>query len=556
MNLKSLILVAIATNQLVDALPLDKRVIVTVTRITHTTTVIDNPVNAAATSTATANALGYNKDAQAQSATTQAATTQAASLSSGSSGRGWRDILSSLFGLNDSSSQAQTTSQAQATGNSQFATASDYQISQTSTQASTPTSTQAIFSSATDTGAQDIYQPSSSSQGTYTASSASFDQSDSTSTSFSSSKLLSDVSSGFSDTTNEIWQRFWLSSENAFNSNDDICGGASYDEPSLWNQAVIGRASVLLQDNSKIGSIINNINDYQNSQLKVFSASTAKDTDIYTDDNAQIAWVFIDAYQQTQNQQYLEAAKYILNFLQNQTINGGVIWQYQADYIASISTVEAALAAVRLHEITNDDSLIQYAQKNMDFMFQYLQDPSDKLFYDGLSQSDYSDVNKGKLSYTVGCALSTLAYLYKDTGNTYYKNQATELADAATNKNGAFYDGNGLWNNQLQYEHLLFMGFSDIINLDSDFESYTSEVLRQANYIYNYLQDPNDLNMYFGLIDSSTQSMFSRYSKAYTGGGDSFSGDNNYCPGSSTKIKKSFMDNASIAQILYATLKL
>lgn len=496
---------------IIHAHPIRKREIVT---IVATETVYPNDAGAAATTSLAATQLAAtDTTALADTATAVNLAATETTTSTGSS-----NFLSQLLAW------------FQIPGSSSSATSIPSSTTLTST-SSTPTSITAS-SISTTISPQALVQVSA----TYTT----------------ATSIPSDASS---NTVNKLWSRFWLSSNSAWNDDDDICGTGSFEEVVVWDQAVIGRAITNIGDSSGIATTIANLNKYENPSLHVFSASTAGNDDIYSDDNAQVAWVYIDAYKLTNNGDYLTKATNIVNFLMNETDSkGGVIWQYKGTYIASISTAEAALAAVRLYELSPNESLLTFAQNCMNYMFQYLQDPSDKLFYDGLDMNDYSDVNTGKLTYTVGTALSTLAYLYKYTGNAYWKSQAIELATAATNENGAFYNGDKIWNNKLQYVHLLYVGFADLFNIggwDSSYSDFKSEVLRQGQFVYDYLQDPDDVHLYYDAVTSATPLMYNAYSKAYSGGSAYSSNSVTYCTGT-TKTKKNLMDNASAAQIVYA----
>lgn len=369
---------------------------------------------------------------------------------------------------------------------------------------------------------------------------------------YASESPTKDFSAKYANTLEKVWKRFWVN--NKWNENDSTCGG-DFSETSVWCQAVIGRATVFGGDSEKIDGIIENIYKYKNKDLKVYSASTAGDEDIYNDDNGQLAWVFIDAYTATKKDEYLEAAKDIVYFLLGQWNDngGGVLWKYKGDYIASISTGEAALAAVRLHAITHDSKLIDFAEKCMDFMFEHFQDPEDKLFYDGLELSNYSNINKGKLSYSVGTTLSTLAYLEKHTSKSWMP-KAIEIGKAAMNKTGAFYTLIGIWNNQMKYVHLLYAGYVDLLTIadyQPEFQSFKNELLVQASYVAQFLEDPDDTNLYFSLVTLSTKDVFNRYMRVFDSG--KFEVDESlYCNKDTTKAtKKSLMVNASIAQILH-----
>ncbi|KAK6204466.1 glycosyl hydrolase family 76-domain-containing protein [Scheffersomyces amazonensis] len=264
----------------------------------------------------------------------------------------------------------------------------------------------------------------------------------------------------------------------------------------------------------------------------------------------------IDGYTATGNLEYLYSAQEIVDFLISQwnPSTGGVIWSYKQNYVASISTTESALAAMRLYSITQNSTLLNFAEDCMNFMFQYLQDPNDKLFYDGLDANDITNVNTGKLTYTVGTGISALSYMYKYTQNSTYLNQAISLGQAAL-EDSAFIDGIGMLNNKLEYVHLLFAGYADLFNnvqWQNEFEDLKTKILKQGNYIYNFLQDPDDSYLYYDSATGGTQKMFNDYEDVYPDNQVFTLDDSIYCnndPNAATI--KNLMDNASAAQILY-----
>ncbi|KHC66411.1 putative alpha-1,6-mannanase [Candida albicans P75010] len=378
--------------------------------------------------------------------------------------------------------------------------------------------------------------------------STSLESSLSTSLSTSSSSSVPTPGNSYYNTMFKVWQRFW--GDGKWNDNDSNCNDG-YTLPVLWTMAVLGEAIVKTGDVSGVEVTLDRIMQYYDSATKAFSASPNDGVEVYSDDIAQLAWVFIDAFKMTGQQKYLDHAKDIVLYIQTQQgPNGGIIWKKDKNYIASISTVEAALAAVRLYDITRDNSLLEFATDCMDFMFKNLQDPQDKLFFDGTDKNDLGQVDKGKLTYTIGCSISTLVYLHKFRGDQDMLDKALELASAATNPGGAFYDGNGNWNNNLEYVHLLFAGFADAFRLSDSFGQYRDEVVKQGNYIYQYLQDPKDSSLYFTSIAASTRSTFDRYSKSFRGSFDD--DDSVYCNNDpSQHAKKKLLVNASAVQILY-----
>ena len=96
----------------------------------------------------------------------------------------------------------------------------------------------------------------------------------------------------------------------------------------------------------------------------------------------------------------------------------------------------------------------------------------------------------------------------------------------------------------------MFAGFADAFRLSDLFGQYRDEVVKQGNYIYQYLQDPKDPSLYFTLIAASTRSTFDRYSKLFRGSFDD--DDSVYCNNDpSQHAKKKLLVNASAVQILY-----
>lgn len=370
-----------------------------------------------------------------------------------------------------------------------------------------------------------------------------------------------DSQSAFKSASNAIWLTFWNTDKNAWDYNDPQCSDSTFTQPSVWISAVAGMAITETYDSSQAYLVAQSlIDNYLNSD-NWFSSSTAKDDDVYTDDNAQAIWVLVQSYCISGTVEHLSIAEKVLANIQDQwdSNEGGIKWKINGDYLASISTAEAALAAVRIYQNNQDENLLTFAEKSIKFLFDKLQDSSDNLFYDGIDTST-GQVNKGKLTYTVGTAISTLAYLSKFTGNEDYTNQAIELAKAAINKDGAFYSTDGYWNNQLQYIHLLYAGLVDLLvvatptsqSQDSFYQEIIAEMQRQAEFTYNYLQ-LDDTGFYFHNVYTYTKALYSKFASSSSFGGKSFKPNSKYfCDNNvSGTPKRSLMDSASAAQVFY-----
>ncbi|CCE82351.1 Piso0_002074 [Millerozyma farinosa CBS 7064] len=458
------------------------------------------------------------------------------------------------------SSQSSSPDSRSAPPSSSYRESSSYGV--TATGAGSSSTSASSYSSYSDSGSSSSYsskQQISSAASSYSKVNSSASSSSSSKASVSSSATVfsvsSDPSGSFDSTLDTIWERFWSSDKGAWTDNDQLCQ-SSYKAPVVWTEAVVGKTTTLSGSSQRTANTVKNLMQYENTDLKVFSSGTGGDDDIYTDDNAQVAWVFIDAYQITGNDDYLQTAKNIVSFLKSQWDSngiGGVYWHYKNKYIASISTVEAALASVLLYDITKEESDLSFAEECMNFMFQHFQD-KDKLFFDGFNNDTYDDMNKGKLTYTVGVGMSTLAHLNKHTGNDTWLQNAVALGQASIDKSGPFYSSEGYWNNALEYVHLLFKGFSDLLTIapwQNDFNEFKAETIKQAAYIYSYFQDPDDKDLYFS-SPTATQTMQSKFNSIFHTDKSLPSDQGTQCHvNDKTIVKKSLMDNASAGQILY-----
>ncbi|ODV59409.1 glycoside hydrolase family 76 protein [Ascoidea rubescens DSM 1968] len=365
----------------------------------------------------------------------------------------------------------------------------------------------------------------------------------------------------------KLWQRFWDDSTSQFLS-DPTCSDQRSTHV-VWDTTVtfqaIADAEILFptQFSSHLSLVYNRLQNYKNSQLNVYSASTNKDLDIYLDDNAQIASAFITAFEATNNETYLNDAITIVNFLSSNwdtQYNGGVYWKYQHAYRASISTSESALAALRIYRYTGNQTFLDFGAKCMDWILETLLDPSDNLIYDGITAET---TNKGKLSYHVGTALSATSYLHRITGLSKWQQYSEILSYAATSRETAIYYRDlpqldkRFWNNPLKYSELLFEGLAEylLFSNPTDYQ-VKNELLREARYIYKWLKSDDD-GLYFQTtqLNKLTQDIFDEMCVVFET--DIFEYDpdpSEYCDGdTSNPIKRTLLATAAAARIFLQT---
>ena len=362
-----------------------------------------------------------------------------------------------------------------------------------------------------------------------------------------------DPHDAFETAVNSTWSTFWNNTNQGFSQSDPSClESQTFQYSVVWDVAVAGLAIVESRDISKTNDVATSLYKYQNSHG--WFAATPGNTHSYVDDNCQVLWVFLQAYELTHNEKYLTTANKLMELIQGQWSNevGGVRWKVDGDYIASISTLEAALSAVKLYEQNKDDSLLSFAKKCLLWLDDNLLDKLDGFYYDGLNVNNKTNIDKGKLTYTVGVAISTYSYLYKYTNDEQYISNAITKANG-TIKSTTFMRSNGYWNNDLKYLHLLFVGIVDLIIIMGDEKlDFSNDIMKQGEFIYKYDQ-LSEIGNYLDF--TGVKQLYDQYVKQ-SGDNSSinyqFNGDD-YCDGSndSGQIKRSLMENASAAQIFY-----
>lgn len=376
-----------------------------------------------------------------------------------------------------------------------------------------------------------------------------------------------DPHDAFETAVNSTWSTFWNNTNQGFSQSDPSClESQTFQYSVVWDVAVAGLAIVESRDISKTNDVATSLYKYQNSHG--WFAATPGNTHSYVDDNCQVLWVFLQAYELTHNEKYLTTANKLMELIQGQWSNevGGVRWKVDGDYIASISTLEAALSAVKLYEQNKDDSLLSFAKKCLSWLDDNLLDKLDGFYYDGLNVNNKTNIDKGKLTYTVGVAISTYSYLYKYTNDEQYVSIATAKANG-TLTSKTFLNHNGYWNNGLRYVHLLFDGFSDLIAI-CDKRGFIDSVWKQGQYIYENDQLPrgNNVGNYLDLskpIESHSTSSFHKKEnhdskdevKINHKQSSGSTHHNYYCNNHSKQFKRSLMDDGSAAQIFYAISK-
>lgn len=274
-------------------------------------------------------------------------------------------------------------------------------------------------------------------------------------------------------TTNLIGNFF----DNTSNSWVDSCSNRV--APVVWQVAVAGRVMTNSGDVSNIQRALDALSNYKNSHGS-FSASTNKNQEVYTDDNSQVSWVYTDAYSHTFDDDNLQTAKTILGVIESyQAQQGGILWSYQRNYISLISTLEAALAALRYSNEAYDQKLVDFAVNCIQWVMKNFV-AKNGFIVDGEGNASRK-INGGQLTYTIGTLISCCAYLDKlGDFRDNWKDMGIDFGVKFINGghlNDQFFT-NGYINDPVEHSHLLFVGLVDLLTLTNPVDDYQQQAYK------------------------------------------------------------------------------
>lgn len=309
------------------------------------------------------------------------------------------------------------------------------------------------------------------------------------------------------DLLGKYWNTLWK--DNTFIDSTVCDSSDTAPRASIWSLAVALQSFVdgqkLKQHDYKnnISAIFTAISGYWNPQYNLYGSS-GPDAVPYVDDNAQLASALIEAYEQTGVKDYLSKGQTLVEAMMQQWNDkyGGVTWELGQPYIATISTTESALAAIRLYKHKKKASYLDFAEKSMDWIRRYMWDNSTNLLYDGTGNLTDTDKNV-ELTYHVGTALSLCVKLYRETKDNKWKDYADLLAAAGINRDLKIYAREydmqfRYWYDNTAWTQLLAYGLIDYVNGINASEAVINEVVREATYLHNFGQGTDGL--YFGSL--------------------------------------------------------
>jgi hypothetical protein len=158
-----------------------------------------------------------------------------------------------------------------------------------------------------------------------------------------------------------------------------------------------------------------------------------KPIDRYYDDNAWMVLQLLESYEVLQDKQILSWARETLRYVlsgEDHRLGGGIYWrETERNGKNTCSNGPSAAACLAVYRYTKEPRLLSKAIQLYGWTKRNLQDPSDGLFWDGLSLN--GTVNRTKWSYNTALMIRTAADLLAVTGNPEYRRDLDRMVAAS-----------------------------------------------------------------------------------------------------------------------------
>jgi hypothetical protein len=183
--------------------------------------------------------------------------------------------------------------------------------------------------------------------------------------------------------------------------------------------------------------------------------------DVFYDDNAWVALLESEEYLATHGRRgdlgklrdLVELARTAEDTDDSHPHPGGIYWAEFTKGRNTCSTAPNAKAALRLHQITGEDSFLEDAERWNDWNREVLLSPEDGLFRDNIGED--GSIDETYWAYNQGVPLGVEALLFTVTRKRTHRDRALELYDAIVDHYDLFGTGAAMEDEPLQFAAIL-----------------------------------------------------------------------------------------------------
>ncbi len=265
----------------------------------------------------------------------------------------------------------------------------------------------------------------------------------------------------------------------------------------LWPLCALVQAaneSDALNKTVTMPTVVNAIDQYYSTLppapgYQAYVTAEKQDSRFY-DDNQWIAIAYLDAYNRTKQQLFLDKGKEICRFMLTgfDTLSGGGLY-WKEDEKTSKNTCSngpGILIALQLHKITKQQAYLDTALLLYNWVNKHLRAPSG-LYYDAIRIPSLK-VDSALYTYNTGTMLQAAALLYNITKNKRYLAEAQGIAAAAKEH---FYKDNKLPGNYW-FNAVLLRGFIELYHINRN-KQQLQFFMDDAERVWKEERDSNNL---------------------------------------------------------------
>ena len=171
----------------------------------------------------------------------------------------------------------------------------------------------------------------------------------------------------------------------------------------------------------------------------VYASKNGEEKPAFYDDNVWLVLGFINAYKATQNIDYLNSAKSIMDWIYDgESTLGGIYWRefdaLELDSVKQRNTCingPAAYASLLLYEITSDSFYLNKGVRLYHWTRNNLYDKQNKVYWDNIK--DNGSIDKNTFTYNTGTMLSSAVYMYRNMGLDIYLDDIKNILEGSYN---------------------------------------------------------------------------------------------------------------------------
>lgn len=221
-------------------------------------------------------------------------------------------------------------------------------------------------------------------------------------------------------------------------------------------------------------------------------------SDRYYDDNIWLGIDFLESYELTGKQAYLDKAEQIWEFLESgrdSVLGGGIYWCEQKKKSKNTcSNAPASVLALKLYRATRNEIYLKAGKDLYHWTKNILQDTDDNLYYDNIKLD--GTIDKAKYAYNSGQMLQAAALLYQLTGEPQYTDAVEKLSKACDDyffeEPDERFPFRRIRNGNVWFVSIMLRGFEEAYAVNKD-PQYLENFIATLDYMWEHNANGNRL---------------------------------------------------------------